>query len=70
MLLTPGPTAVPEFVRTAMSSETLHHRTPEFENIFKETRELLLELFDMPEAVMLGIKWNWSYGSLCDKLNT
>ena len=54
MLLTPGPTAVPEFVRTAMSSETLHHRTPEFENIFKETRELLLELFDMPEAIMLA----------------
>lgn len=54
MLLTPGPTAVPEFVRTAMSSETLHHRTPEFENIFKQTRELLLELFDMPEAVMLA----------------
>tara|TARA_B110000046_G_C12994444_1_gene399398 strand:- start:100 stop:1197 length:1098 start_codon:yes stop_codon:yes gene_type:complete len=54
MLLTPGPTAVPEFVRTAMSSETQHHRTPEFENIFKEARELLLELFDMPEAVMLA----------------
>jgi len=54
MLLTPGPTAVPEFVRTAMSGETLHHRTPEFENIFKNTRELLLELFDMPEAVMLA----------------
>jgi len=54
MLLTPGPTAVPEFVRTAMSNETLHHRTPEFENIFKETRELLLELFDMPEAVILA----------------
>jgi len=54
MLLTPGPTPVPEFVRTAMSGETLHHRTPEFEKIFKETRELLLELFDMPEAVMLA----------------
>ena len=54
MLLTPGPTAVPEFVRTAMSGETLHHRTPEFENIFKETRELLLELFDMPEVVILA----------------
>lgn len=54
MLLTPGPTAVPEFVRTAMSGETLHHRTPEFENIFKNTRELLLELFDMPQAVMLA----------------
>lgn len=54
MLLTPGPTAVPEFVRTAMSAETLHHRTPEFENIFKNTRELLLEIFQMPEAVMLA----------------
>ncbi|MBD3840931.1 MAG: alanine--glyoxylate aminotransferase family protein [Campylobacterales bacterium] len=54
MLLTPGPTAVPEFVRTAMSGETLHHRTSEFEAIFKDTRELLLKLFDMPEAVMLA----------------
>ncbi len=54
MLLTPGPTAVPEFVRTAMSDITLHHRTPEFENIFKNTRELLLELLDMPEAVILA----------------
>ncbi len=54
MLLTPGPTPVPEFVRKAMSDETIHHRTPEFENIFKETRELLLELFDMDEAVMLA----------------
>ena len=54
MLLTPGPTAVPEFVRTAMSGETLHHRTPEFENIFKNTRELLLEMLQMPEAVMLA----------------
>ena len=54
MLLTPGPTAVPEFVRTAMGGTTLHHRTPEFENIFKNTRELLLELFDLPEAVMLA----------------
>jgi len=54
MLLTPGPTNVPEFVRTAMSGITLHHRTPEFENIFKNTRELLLELFDMPECVILA----------------
>jgi len=54
MLLTPGPTAVPEFVRTAMAAQTLHHRTPEFEKIFKNTRELLLEIFDMPEAIMLA----------------
>lgn len=54
MLLTPGPTPVPEFVRTAMSDVTIHHRTPEFEKIFEETRTLLLELFDMPEVVMLA----------------
>ena len=54
MLLTPGPTAVPEFVRTAMSEETLHHRTPEFENIFKNSRELLLELLDMPQCGILA----------------
>ena len=54
MLLTPGPTAVPEFVRTAMSDITLHHRTPEFEKIFKNTKELLLELLDLPDAVMLA----------------
>jgi hypothetical protein len=35
MLLTPGPTPVPEFVRVAMSGETIHHRTPEFEEISK-----------------------------------
>uniref|UniRef100_UPI0040478E34 pyridoxal-phosphate-dependent aminotransferase family protein n=1 Tax=Aliarcobacter sp. TaxID=2321116 RepID=UPI0040478E34 len=54
MLLTPGPTPVPEFVRKAMSDVTIHHRTEEFEAIFKNTRELLLELFDMPEAIMLA----------------
>jgi len=54
MLLTPGPTAVPEFVRVAMGGETLHHRTPEFEAIFKETRELLIEIMGLPEAVMLA----------------
>jgi aspartate aminotransferase-like enzyme len=37
-----------------MATETLHHRTPEFESIFKHTRELLLELLDMPEALMLA----------------
>lgn len=54
MLLTPGPTPVPEFVRKAMADKTIHHRTPEFEAIFKEARELLLEIFNMPEVVMLA----------------
>ncbi|RXK05794.1 pyridoxal-phosphate-dependent aminotransferase family protein [Halarcobacter bivalviorum] len=54
MLLTPGPTPVPEFVRKAMADVTIHHRTPEFEKIFEETRELLFELFGMDEVVMLA----------------
>ena len=54
MLLTPGPTPVPEFVRKAMADVTIHHRTPEFEAIFEETRELLFELYGMDEVVMLA----------------
>ena len=54
MLLTPGPTPVPEFVRKAMADITIHHRTEEFEAIFKNTRELLLELYGLPEVVMLA----------------
>ncbi|MEA1914036.1 MAG: alanine--glyoxylate aminotransferase family protein [Campylobacterota bacterium] len=54
MLLTPGPTPVPEFVRTAMADVTIHHRTPEFEAIFEKTRNSLLELLDMPECVMIA----------------
>ncbi len=54
LLFTPGPTPVPESVRQAMATPTLHHRTPEFEAIFKEARERLLKLFGMDEAVMLA----------------
>ena len=54
LLFTPGPTPVPESVRLAMAEPTLHHRTPEFEAIFKETRELLFNLFATDEVVMLA----------------
>lgn len=54
LLFTPGPTPVPESVRQAMATQTLHHRTPEFEAIFKEARERLLHLFGMEECVMLA----------------
>ena len=54
LLFTPGPTPVPESVRQAMATPTLHHRTPEFEAIFKEARERLLKLFGMDECVMLA----------------
>ena len=54
LLFTPGPTPVPESVRLAMATPTLHHRTPEFEAIFKETRELLFNLFATDEVIMLA----------------
>ena len=54
LLFTPGPTPVPESVRQAMATPTLHHRTPEFEAIFKEAREHLLKLYGMDECVMLA----------------
>lgn len=54
LLLTPGPTPVPEDIRMAMSTPTIHHRTPEFEAIFAKSRALLKELFDMSEVLMLS----------------
>jgi len=54
LLFTPGPTPVPESVRVAMSTPTLHHRTPEFEAIFKSARERLMALLGMNECVMLA----------------
>jgi len=54
LLFTPGPTPVPESVRLEMATPTLHHRTPEFEAIFKETRELLFNLLQTEEVIMLA----------------
>jgi len=54
LLFTPGPTPVPESVRLAMATPTLHHRTAEFEAIFKETRELLFNLFHTDEVIMIA----------------
>ena len=54
LLLTPGPTPVPEDIRMVMSEPTIHHRTPEFEEIFAKTRVLLKELFEMEEVLMLA----------------
>lgn len=54
LLFTPGPTPVPQNVRNAMSDETMHHRTPEFEAIFLKTREYLFKLFGSDEVVMLS----------------
>jgi aspartate aminotransferase-like enzyme len=54
LLFTPGPTPVPQNVRNAMSDETMHHRTPEFEAIFEQTRKHLFKLFKTDEVIMLS----------------
>ncbi len=54
LLFTPGPTPVPANVRDAMSKETVHHRTPEFEAIFAGARGKLFDLFGTDEVVMLA----------------
>ena len=54
LLFTPGPTPVPQNVRNAMAQETIHHRTPEFETIFGQTRKYLFELFKTDEIVMIA----------------
>ena len=54
LLFTPGPTPVPQNVRNAMSDETMHHRTPEFEEIFAKTRKHLFNLFNTDEVVMIA----------------
>ena len=54
LLFTPGPTPVLEEVRIAMAAKTIHHRTPEFEAIFKKAREALFKLLPMDEVIFLA----------------
>jgi len=54
LLFTPGPTPVPESVRQAMATPTLHHRTPEFEAIFARVRTALFGLMGTDEVVMIA----------------
>ena len=71
LLFTPGPTPVPEFVRSAMNTPTIHHRTAEFEAIFEKTRNLLKEIIKMEEILMLASSGSGaleaSLTSLCSK---
>ena len=50
-LLTPGPTPVPQNVRLAEAREIIHHRTPEFSQIFMEVSEELKYIFQTKNAV-------------------
>jgi len=54
ILATPGPVEVPFFAQKAILGETIHHRTPEFKEILKETLSLFKNLINMPEAVFLA----------------
>lgn len=52
-ILTAGPTPVPDFVLSAMSSSVYYHRGPEFAAIMEETRVMLKKLFGTQEEVMI-----------------
>lgn len=44
-LMTPGPTPVPEEIRNEMAKPIIHHRTKEYQNIFKDATEGLRKIF-------------------------
>ncbi len=52
-LLTPGPTPIPETVISTFAQPIIHHRTPAFEAIFEEVRDLLKYLFQTKQDVLL-----------------
>ena len=51
-LLTPGPTPVPERVSLRMAQPIVHHRSPEFEEVFARCREGLAWLFQTRQDVV------------------
>ena len=52
-LLSPGPTPVPNEVALAMSATMIHHRTPQFNQVFDEAREGLKKLFGTKNDVLM-----------------
>lgn len=52
-LLAPGPTPVPAPVLAAMSEPIIHHRTPQFSELFAETEAGLKRLFQTAEDVLI-----------------
>src|SRR5712691_3933470 len=52
-LMTPGPTAVLEEAREAMSRPIVHHRTEEFRSIVRECREGLKAFFRTADDVVI-----------------
>jgi len=52
-LLTPGPTEVPPEVLLRMSQPLIHHRTPQFEQLFAQVQEGLKWLFQTTQEVLI-----------------
>src|SRR5918993_5520719 len=52
-LLSPGPTPVPNEVVLAMSETMIHHRTPQFSQVFEQARQGLKKLFGTTNDVLM-----------------
>jgi len=52
-LLAPGPTPVPDQALLAMAAPIIHHRTPQFSEVFRETEELLRYVFQTKQDVLI-----------------
>lgn len=52
-LLTPGPTQVPPAAALRMSQPLIHHRTPEFSQLFREVQQGLGWLFQTRQLVLI-----------------
>jgi len=53
ILLTPGPTPVPEEIRQVMAQPIIHHRTPQFEAILAEAEAGLKKVFKTENDVLI-----------------
>src|SRR5262249_15565284 len=52
-LITPGPTAVPARVLLAMAQPIIHHRTPQFSQIFADAKRGLKKVFQTEQDVLM-----------------
>ena len=52
-LLTPGPTSVPPEVLRALAEPVLHHRSPDFAEVFALAQERLREVFRTQNEVLV-----------------
>ena len=53
ILMTPGPSPVPPFVREALAKEMIHHRTDDFRKVLEDVHEGLKDIFRTQNPVMI-----------------